>query len=309
MTTPGSHAPGSAATQHEPAAVRVAAVQFEARAIADVEEFYGRLDYFVRVAGEYRADFVVFPELFTLQLLACAPEMLGPDAAIDELTRQTPRFIAHVSALARAHRVNVVAGSHLTRGDDEVVRNVTYLALRDGGLHAQEKIHATPSERDWWGVRGGETMRAIPTDCGPVGVQICYDVEFPELGRKLADEGVKLVFTPFCTDTRQGYYRVRHCAQARAIENQCYVVAAGVVGNMPNVGNMDVHYARSGVFTPCDFRFPRDGVAEEAAENLETMLFADLDLGDIAWAREAGSVRNLADSRPDLYRLSWKNEG
>jgi predicted amidohydrolase len=289
------------------AAVRVAAVQFEIRAIADQSEFYERLAYFVRVAGEYRADFVVLPELFTLQLLSCAPSLLGPEAAIEELTRQTSRLVETMSGLAQRHRVNVVAGSHLTRGDDGVVRNVAYICLRDGAVHAQEKIHATPSEREWWGVRGGDAVQVIPSDCGPVGVLICYDVEFPELGRRLADEGVKLVLTPFCTDSRQGYFRVRHCAQARAIENQCYVVMAGVVGTAPNIGNMDVHYARSAVLTPCDFRFPRDGVAEEAPENVETVIFADLDLVNIEWARNAGSVRNLADRRPDLYRLSWKD--
>ncbi len=310
MTRPTpEHADGAPSTpKREPDSVRVAAVQFEARGIADVEAFYARLDQFVRVAGEYRADFIVFPELFTLQMLACAPTMLDADAAIDALTAQTPRFVEHVSALARRFKVNVVAGSHLTRGRDGVVRNVSYVCLRDGGVHEQDKIHATPSERDWWGVKGGDAVRVIPTDCGPVGVLICYDVEFPELGRKLADAGATLIFTPFCTDTRQGYYRVRHCAQARAIENQCFLVAAGVVGTMPNVGNMDVHYGRSAILTPCDFRFPRDGIAEEAAENVETMIFADLKLSDLAWAREAGSVRNLADRRTDLYGLAWTDD-
>ena len=49
---------------------------------------------------------------------------------------------------------------------------------------------------------------------------ICYDSEFPELARHLADQGAMILFVPFCTDTSNGYYRVRHCAQARAIELQ-----------------------------------------------------------------------------------------
>ena len=52
---------------------------------------------------------------------------------------------------------------------------------------------------------------------------------------------------------RQGYSRVRVCAQARAIENECFVVIAGSVGNLPRVHNMDIQYAQSGVFTPVSY--------------------------------------------------------
>ena len=118
----------------------------------------------------------------------------------------------------------------------------------------------------------------IQTDCGPIGVLICYDSEFPELARRLVDEGAKIIFTPFCTDTRQGYMRVRYCCQARAIENQCFVVMSGNVGNLPGVDNMDIQYAQSCIITPCDFPFARDGVAAEASENIEALTIADVNL-------------------------------
>ena len=102
---------------------------------------------------------------------------------------------------------------------------------------------------------------------------------------------------------------MRYCAQARAIENQCYVVTAGTVGNLPNVENSDINYARSAVITPCDFPFARDGVAAEASENVETVVFADLNLADLSWARAEGSVTNLRDRRFDLYRLVWNDGG
>ena len=111
---------------------------------------------------------------------------------------------------------------------------------------------------------------------------------------------------PFCTDSRQGYLRVRYCCQARAIENQCYVVISGNCGNLPNVENMDVQYAQSAILTPCDLPFARDGIAAEASENVETVTMCDLDLTDLAWARAEGSVRNLRDRRFDLYKTLWK---
>ena len=134
---------------------------------------------------------------------------------------------------------------------------------------------------------------------------ICYDSEFPELARRLVDEGARIIFVPFCTDSRQGYMRVRYCAQARAIENQCFVVMSGNVGNLPNVANMDIQYAQSCILTPCDFPFARDGIAAEASENVETLTISDVNLADLSWARAEGTVQNLADRRFDLYRIAW----
>jgi len=99
-------------------------------------------------------------------------------------------------------------------------------------------------------MKGGSILKAYDTDCGEIGILICYDVEFPELGRILADQGMNILFVPFLTDTRNGYSRVRHCAQARAIENECYVAIAGLVGNLPKVKNMDIQFAQSIVFFP-----------------------------------------------------------
>lgn len=99
-------------------------------------------------------------------------------------------------------------------------------------------------------------MQTFDTDCGPIGVLICYDAEFSELSRLLADQGMNILFIPFLTDTQTAYSRVRHCAPARAIENEPYVAMAGSVGNLPRVKNMDIQCAQSAVLTPCDFAFP-----------------------------------------------------
>ncbi|WP_262422501.1 carbon-nitrogen hydrolase family protein [Brevundimonas denitrificans] len=214
-----------------------------------------------------------------------------------------------MSKLAISYNINIIGGSHPTRTDDGEIQNVAYVFLRDGSVHAQEKIHPTPNERHWWNIKGGDMVHAIPTDCGPIGVLICYDSEFPELARRLVDEGARLLFVPFCTDNRQGYLRVRYCSQARAIENQCYVTLSGNVGNLPNVENMDIQYAQSCILTPCDFPFARDGIAAEATENVETVTVADLDLSDLAWAKAQGTVRNLRDRRFDLYKTVWSDKG
>jgi predicted amidohydrolase/ribosomal protein S18 acetylase RimI-like enzyme len=295
--------------QSQKEAVRVATVQFQQRMIGSFEEFVANVEYFVDVTADYRCDFVVFPELFTLQLLAFEKRKLGPAEAIETLTEFTPRFIAAMRELAIGYNINIIGGSHPTRTDDGEIQNVAYVFLRDGSVHAQEKMHPTPNERHWWNIKGGDRVAAIQTDCGPIGVLVCYDAEFPELARRLVDEGAKLLFVPFCTDNRQGYLRVRYCAQARAIENQCYVVMSGNVGNLPNVDNMDIQYAQSCILTPCDFPFARDGIAAETTENVETVAVADLDMTDLSWARAQGTVRNLRDRRFDLYKIVWQDGG
>lgn len=289
--------------------VRIATVQLQARKVASFDEFIANIEYFVDVTADYRTDFVVFPELFTLQLLSLEKKKLTPAESIEALTRYTPRFIEALRKMAVEYNINIIGGSHPTQTDDGDIQNVAYVFLRDGSVHAQEKIHPTPNERHWWNIKGGDMVHAIDTDCGPIGVLICYDSEFPELARRLVDEGARMLFVPFCTDNRQGYLRVRYCSAARAIENQCYIALSGNVGNLPNVENMDVQYAQSCILTPCDFPFARDGIAAEASENVETITVADLDLSDLAWAKAQGTVRNLRDRRFDLYKTVWTDGG
>ena len=289
----------------EPNSVRVAAVQFQMRAVETLGEFEHNVEYFVEVCSDYRADFCVFPEMFTVSLLSLEKKKLSPAESVEALSRHTPRFLKFMSELAVGYNINIIGGSHPTLTDDGDIQNVAYVFLRDGSVHSQEKIHPTPNERFWWNIKGGDSVRAIPTDCGPIGVLICYDAEFPELARRLTDEGAKILFSPYATDDRTGHLRVRYCAHARAIENQVYVVTAGNVGNLPGVENQDINYAESAVITPCDFPFARDGLAAVATENVETIAVADLRMDDLMASRHSGTVRNLNDRRFDLYRVTW----
>jgi predicted amidohydrolase/GNAT superfamily N-acetyltransferase len=296
-------------TRANPDMVRVASVQLNARTIADPEEFYENIDYFTNIASEYGADFVVFPEHFTLQLLSCEDEELPPERAIERASEHTAEFVERLQKMALSRAINVIGGSHATRMEDGDIHNVAHVFLRDGTVHRQEKLHPTPDERASWNIRGGDSVDVIDTDCGPVGVLICYDAEFPEAARRLADEGARILFVPYNTDTRHGHLRVKYCCQARAVENQCYVVTSGMVGNLDNVSNLDIQYAHSAILTPCDFPFARDGIAAEASENVEMIIVADLNLASVQWARAQGSVRNLRDRRFDLYRTRWTDGG
>jgi len=291
-----------------PDTIRVGAVQYMQRRVESFDDFIRLVRYFVNAVADYKGDFVVFPELFTLQLLSIQDQALTPAQAIEALTEYTPRFKEVLGDMALRYNINIIGGSHPTQVGKGRVENTSYVFLRDGSIFEQPKIHPAPSEIYWWDIEGGNTLRAIETDCGPIGVLIGYDAEFPELVRHLTDQGVQMLFVPFCTDERQSYLRVRYCCQARAVENQLYVVMSGNVGNLPNVTNMEIQYAQSCILTPCDFPFARDGIAADTTPNAEMLAFADLRLETLRVARNSGTVQNIKNRRHDLYSVRWRGD-
>lgn len=291
------------------AKIRIMTVNYQQRRVKSFKEFLQIVEYFVDVASDYSCDFITFPEWFTLQLLSAEKSIHEPIDGIRVLSQYTDRFQNEMREMALKYNINIIGGSTAVKDPKSgLLTNEAFVFLRDGAVYRQPKLHPTPNERYWWNLQGGDNLSAIPTDCGLIGVLICYDSEFPELVRHLVDQGIKILFVPFCTDERQSYLRVRYCGHARAIENQIYVVMSGNVGNLPRVENMDVQYAQSCILTPCDFPFSRDGIAADTSPNVETVAIADLRVDDLISARNSGTVQNLKDRRHDLYQIVWKEK-
>ncbi|MCA9740855.1 GNAT family N-acetyltransferase [candidate division KSB1 bacterium] len=284
--------------------VRICSVQYNLRKINSFDDFAQQCEYFVDIASGYKSDFAVFPEIFTLQLLSFLPRE-RPGKAVRTLASFTSQYIDLFQKLAINYNVNIIGGSHYTEENGDIY-NIAYLFKRDGSIDKQYKLHITPNERRWWGVKAGDSLQVFETDRGKISIQICYDIEFPELGRMATQKGAQIIFVPFCTDERHGYLRVRYCAQARAIENQTFVATAGCVGNLPFVDNIDINYAQSAIFTPSDFPFSREGIAAECQANIETVVIADVDLDLLKRNRLDGTVRNWIDRRKDIYDVIEK---
>jgi predicted amidohydrolase/GNAT superfamily N-acetyltransferase len=285
--------------------IRLGLVQWQMRPYKDAEELMQQAEYFVDALSGYKSDFALFPEFFNAPLMATYNDLSEPEA-IRKLAEYTEGIVQEFSKLSISYNINIITGSMPEVIDDHLY-NVGYLCRRDGSIERFEKIHVTPDEKKVWGMQQGNQVRAFDTDCGKIGILICYDVEFPELGRILAEDGMDVLFVPFLTDTQNGYSRVRHCAQARAIENECYVAIAGSVGNLPKVHNMDIQFAQSMVFTPCDFAFPATGIKAEATPNTEMILIADVDVDLLTELHNYGSVKNLKDRRTDVYSVTLKS--
>ena len=284
--------------------VRIGLVQWQMRPYASVDDLFEQVEFFVDSVSDYKSDFILFPEYFNAPLMARFND-LGEAQSIRKMAQYTEEIRDRFRELAISYNINIITGSMPYLKDDSLY-NVGFLCRRDGSVDMYEKIHVTPDEQKCWGLSGGSHIQTFDTDCGKIGIVICYDVEFPELSRLMAEDGMQILFVPFMTDTQNAYSRVRVCAQARAIENECYVAIAGSVGNLPRVHNMDIQYAQSAVFTPCDFAFPNDGKRSEATPNTEMILVSDVDLNLLNELHTYGAVRNLRDRRKDLYELKQK---
>ncbi len=285
--------------------IRLGLIQWQMRPLNNVEALFEQAEFFIDAVSGYGSDFALFPELFTAPLMADYNH-LSEAEAIRELARHTDPIRKRFQEFAISYNINIITGSmpYVESGN---LYNVGFLCKRDGTSEMYTKIHITPNEVIHWGMKGGSQFKTFDTDCGKIGILICYDVEFPELSRLLADEGMDILFVPFLTDTQNGYTRVKHCSQARAIENECYVAIAGCVGNLPKVNNMDIQYAQSSVFTPSDFAFPSNGIKAEATPNTEMTLIVDVDLNLLKELHEHGSVKTLKDRRSDLYEIKKLN--
>ncbi|MEP3855915.1 MAG: bifunctional GNAT family N-acetyltransferase/carbon-nitrogen hydrolase family protein [Porticoccus sp.] len=285
---------------------RIGCVQWQMRSLGSVEELMQQVEYFVDALSDYQCDLALFPEFFNAPLMGIENHTNSIDS-IKALAEFTDEIVEAVSRLAVSYNINIIAGSMPLIENDELF-NVAYFCRRDGTLETQYKLHPTPGEKRSWVMQGGNGLRVFDTDFGKIGVLICYDVEFPELARLLSEQGMQMLFVPFWTDTKNGYLRVRCCAHARAIENECYVAIAGSVGNLPKVDGADIQYAQSAVFSPSDFAFPHDAIMAETTPNTEMTLIVDLDLEKLNKLQNEGSVRNFLDRRRDLYKVEWIGE-
>lgn len=281
--------------------VRVCAAQYLMRPLRAWEELEQTVVFFATTADEYHCHFLLLPEYFTAQLFSMMPAEWGPKQAISQLVEMTDRYLEMFTRLARTYNLYIIGGSHPVCRDGYLY-NAGHLFTPGGNVYTQEKLHITPSERETWDVRPGETIKIFDTPLARIAIQVCYDIEFPEITRLLTLAGVEIVFVPFSTDEKKAFYRVKYTAQARAVENYIYVVISGNVGNLPTRTYL-INYGQSAIFTPSDIAFPLHAVAGEAEPNVETVVIADLDLTTLAQQRLSGSVRPLYDRRPDLYEL------
>lgn len=286
--------------------VRIAAIQYMLRPIATFEEFANQVAFFVDSARDYKSHFVLFPEFFTMQLLSTTgpagpgAELRDPARAVRWLAQRRPDYEALFRRLAVENELYIIGGTHPVEEDGRIY-NAAFLFTPHGKVFQQRKVHLTRSEKGAYQMSRGDEFCVFETDYGKIAILVCYDVEFPEATRIVAEAGAEILFVPSCTDERQGFFRVRYCAHARAIENQIYVAVAGTVGHLPQVPHMSTNYGQAAILTPNDFYFARDGIAAEGMVNQEQLVISDVDLALLDERRANGTVIPLNDKLVEVY--------
>ncbi|MGJ7034533.1 carbon-nitrogen hydrolase family protein [Anoxybacillus eryuanensis] len=279
--------------------MRVSAVQYHLHTIQSFEQFAKQVEHYVKTAQEFGAEFVLFPEFMTTQLMS-----IGDDTkealTIDELPTFTEAYRSLFTTLAKQTNMHIIGGTHVIKKGDRLY-NVAHLFYPDGTIAEQAKLHITPTEVNEWNMHGGDTLHVFPTAKGTIAILTCYDIEFPEIVRMARAKGADVIFCPSCTDDRHGFHRVRYTCHARAIENQVYVVTTGTVGSLPTVDFMRANFGQAAIIAPNDIPFPPRGILAEGEINNDMIITADLDLQLLYDVRERGSVTTWRDRRTDLY--------
>ena len=283
--------------------LRVSAVQYHLQTIRSFEDFAKQSEHYIKTAEEFGAEFVLFPEFFTTQLMSIGNNQ-GNALTINELPNFTEQYRDLFLSFAKQTKMHIIGGTHVIRKGDRLY-NVAHLFYPDGRIAEQPKLHITPTEVKEWKMTPGESFQVFETDKGTIAMLTCYDIEFPEIVRMAKAKGADVIFCPSCTDDRHGFHRVRYTSHARAVENQIYVVTTGTVGSLPTVDFMRANFGQAAIITPNDIPFPPRGILAEGEINQDMIVTADLDLELLYQVRESGSVTTWRDRRTDLYQ-DWQ---
>jgi predicted amidohydrolase len=268
--------------------MRAAAIQLTAT--ADKARNLETADRLVRAAAKDGATLVVLPEKWSVlghagDLRAGAEPLDGP-------------ALTWARGVARELGIDLVAGSIAERveGRDRGSNTSVHVGPDGTDRASYRKLHMFDVEVEGRAYResdteapGDEIVTSALADGTCLGLTVCYDVRFPELYRRLAVEGAEVIAIPaaFTLATTRDHWEV--LVRARAIEDQCFVVAANQIGeHAPGLRSG----GRSMIVDPW-------GLVLAQAPDAQTHVIADLDLERLRRIRR--ELPSLANRRPEVY--------
>ncbi len=272
--------------------MKVATAAYNLDWIDSWAQYEDKLERWVRDAVGQGAELLVFPEYGAMELSTLDGAEVAGDLkrSIHAVSDRMEDVRTLHQRLAREYKAYILgASAPVVDGSGRPV-NRAALYAPDGRQDHQDKQIMTRFEREEWDIAPGGPLKLFDTALGKIGVLICYDSEFPLLGRALSD--ADLILVPSCTEALSGYWRVRIGAMSRALENQCVTVMASLVGNNDWSEAVDMNTGTGGIFGPPDKGFPATGVLAEGALNQPGWTFAEIDLNAIATVRADGHVLN-----------------
>lgn len=277
--------------------VRIATAQYNISFHKKWPDYEEKITAWVKQAAAQGGKILLFPEYSSMELTSLFSKDIYQHLN-KQLQAMQPLFDDYVQLfqrLAEAYNCYILAGTFPVLGISGKYQNHAYFFMPDRTFDFQAKLLMTRFENEQWHIHSGDQIKVFDTDFGKIGVNVCYDSEFPLFARKQVEAGANLILVPSCTDTLAGYYRVRIGCQARALENQCYVVQSPTVGEaMWNVA-VDCNIGAAAIFSPVDKGYPDDGILSLGELNKPQWVYADIDLKNIAEVRNNGQVFNYSD--------------
>ncbi|MCQ6279985.1 nitrilase-related carbon-nitrogen hydrolase [Bacillus sp. EB600] len=276
--------------------VKISACQLRIKKTPSFEAFQRQVEELMEQVPE-DSDYIIFPELVTIGLFDSFDQAdLSSLTMIDNYSAQYKELF---STLAKKRKQIIIAGSHLERRDNQYF-NIAYIFNHDGSYVEHKKTHIFPAEANWQTVEGNE-LDVFSIGPVKIGIAICYEAEIPEISRILSVKGADIIFCPSFTFTEAGFWRVRHCAHARAIENQVYFVHCPTVGEPGDP--IPSGFGRASIISPCDNAWPANGIIAEAELNKQMVITGIVDMDELYKNRINGSATTYKDRtrRKEVY--------
>lgn len=281
--------------------MRIAIVQYEIEALPQWNSYENKIVRFIEEAKQNKAELVTFGEYAGLEAASWMQH-----EQFDYLQSLLSAYQQLFTTLATRHQIYIQPGTIPVKESDGFYRNRAYFFSPDGKMAYQDKIFLTPFEKATGLIKPGTGLNLFSTSIGKIGIVTCYDCEFPPLAQQLVTAGATLLLSPCCTERITGLTRVSICARARAIENQCYVAQASLIGKGSWSDFIDICTGQSGIYTPADTGFPENGILALAALNTPMFIYADLQTEKLLQTRHKGETLNHHDHHEASYPLPFQ---
>ena len=277
--------------------VKIATAQYDISFLENWQAYQDKIGRWVSEAVQQKAQILLFPEYASMELASLFGKEIYSSLSKQLAAMQSVHldYLGLFSGLAKQYRCIIQSGSFPVEVEADGYCNRAYLFMPDGSFEYQDKLIMTRFENEQWFIRGGTELKCIDTEYGKIAINICYDSEFPLLARKQVEMGANLILVPSCTDTLAGFHRVKIGCQARALENQCFVVQSCLVGTAPWSEAVDVNIGAAGIYTPVDRSFPDNGILVSGELNSVQWVIGEVSLSACAVVRTEGQVFNYRD--------------
>ncbi|WP_027157331.1 carbon-nitrogen hydrolase family protein [Methylobacter luteus] len=277
--------------------VKIATAQYDISFLENWQNYQTKIERWVGEAAEQDAKILLFPEYGSMELASLFPKEIYSSLSKQLASMQSllDDYTGLFRTLAQKYGCYIQSGTFPVEIGSGAYRNRAFLFMPDGRFDYQDKLIMTRFENEQWLINSGEELKCFDTEYGRIAINVCYDSEFPMLARKQVEAGANLILVPSCTDTLAGYHRVKIGCQARALENQCYVVQSPTVGEASWSEAVDVNIGAAAVYTPVDRGFPDNGILAIGELNKAQWVMAEISLSACEAVRQQGQVFNYRD--------------